>query len=198
MSQFSGKFVVRLPSALHRNLSETARQQGLSLNQVCLTLLQADASDKRGTDAPLWQREAEKILKQLKKKFGAGLLGLVAFGSQVRGEATKHSDLDLLIVLEEKFPIKRGIYEWWDSTVQWKGSIREISPHFVHLATSPERATGLWYEIAMFHKIIFEKGRKISGLIKELIQSVERGEISRSFSNGHPYWIKEEPCKTGP
>jgi antitoxin HicB len=35
----SGQFVVRLPPALHRALTERARDQGVSLNQLVVALL---------------------------------------------------------------------------------------------------------------------------------------------------------------
>ena len=192
MSSHSGKFVLRVSPFLHQRLAEKAQQQHVSLNQVCVSMLQESLSEKSKTVLPPWQKPAEEILKQMKKKFREDLLGLVVFGSQVRGDATKHSDLDLLVVLDENVPIKRGLYAWWDSVVTWKGNIKEINPHFVHLSPSPQQATGLWYEIAMFHKIIFEKGKQISVFIEELILSMEQGKISRSVSNGHPYWIKED------
>src|SRR5438874_1755331 len=37
--EYSGKFVVRLPRSLHRQLAEEAERQGVSLNQHVLTLL---------------------------------------------------------------------------------------------------------------------------------------------------------------
>jgi antitoxin HicB len=38
-SIFSGKFVVRIPASLHRELVETARKENMSLNQLVLHLL---------------------------------------------------------------------------------------------------------------------------------------------------------------
>lgn len=37
--EFSGKFVLRVPRTLHRQLVETAEVEGVSLNQLCSTLL---------------------------------------------------------------------------------------------------------------------------------------------------------------
>lgn len=37
--EFSGKFNVRLPKSLHRNLAELAEEEGVSLNQLVVTLL---------------------------------------------------------------------------------------------------------------------------------------------------------------
>jgi antitoxin HicB len=38
-NQYSGKFVVRLPRALHRRLAESAECEGISLNQYVVSLL---------------------------------------------------------------------------------------------------------------------------------------------------------------
>jgi hypothetical protein len=36
---YSGRFVVRIPKSLHRQLAETAASESVSLNQLVLTLL---------------------------------------------------------------------------------------------------------------------------------------------------------------
>lgn len=40
-SDYSGKFVLRLPRSLHRSLAESAAQEGVSLNQYASTILAA-------------------------------------------------------------------------------------------------------------------------------------------------------------
>lgn len=35
----TGTVVIRMPAALHKALSQTAAQQGVSLNQLCVALL---------------------------------------------------------------------------------------------------------------------------------------------------------------
>jgi predicted RNase H-like HicB family nuclease len=37
--EYSGKFVLRIPKSLHRKLSDLAREEGISLNQIVVTLL---------------------------------------------------------------------------------------------------------------------------------------------------------------
>jgi len=44
---FSGKFVLRVPKALHQNLVENAQRNGVSLNQYCMSLL----SQRTGIDS---------------------------------------------------------------------------------------------------------------------------------------------------
>ena len=39
LDDYSGQFKLRLPKSLHRDLSEQARAEGISMNQYCLYLL---------------------------------------------------------------------------------------------------------------------------------------------------------------
>ena len=43
MEEYSGKFIVRIPRSLHRNLVRAARREGVSLNQYVANLLAAGA-----------------------------------------------------------------------------------------------------------------------------------------------------------
>lgn len=45
--QFSGKFNVRVPKSLHRSLSELAEEEGVSLNQLIVTMLSGDVARAR-------------------------------------------------------------------------------------------------------------------------------------------------------
>ena len=46
----------------------------------------------------------EQFVAQLREKTGQDILFLVAFGSKIRGEGQKDSDLDLLVVVQKKTP----------------------------------------------------------------------------------------------
>lgn len=69
----------------------TARQPEMGLR----TLLPSRRRDLRLTAA------AEQWLPEITKRLVDGFqpVGIVLFGSQARGEATRHSDIDLLVVL---------------------------------------------------------------------------------------------------
>ena len=41
MEEYTGKFIVRIPKSLHRNLVHAARREGVSLNQYVTSLLSA-------------------------------------------------------------------------------------------------------------------------------------------------------------
>lgn len=45
--EYSGRFVIRLPKYLHRQLAERAEREGVSLNQFAVTLLSSAASSYR-------------------------------------------------------------------------------------------------------------------------------------------------------
>ena len=45
---YSGQFKLRIPKALHRDLAEHSREEGISMNQYCLYLLtKNDAAYRR-------------------------------------------------------------------------------------------------------------------------------------------------------
>ena len=39
MNEYSGQFKLRIPKALHRQLAEHSKAEGISMNQYCLFLL---------------------------------------------------------------------------------------------------------------------------------------------------------------
>lgn len=51
---YSGKFVLRVPKWLHRTLDKTARQEGISLNQLAVSLLSRGVADKT-SEVASWQ-----------------------------------------------------------------------------------------------------------------------------------------------
>jgi len=42
----------------------------------------------------------DKIIKEIEKQFGTGLVSVVLFGSQARGTADRYSDIDLIVIAE--------------------------------------------------------------------------------------------------
>lgn len=128
------------------------------------------------------------MLPLLKKQFGAHLVAVAAFGSQVSGEATADSDLDLLIVLKPLDPITRSLYAWWDRNVAKKRFT--INPHFVHLTSNVENPGSLWFEIALNHEILFEKNQALQAKLTGIQGLISSGKVSRKWSYGHPYWIR--------
>ncbi|MDA8219127.1 MAG: toxin-antitoxin system HicB family antitoxin, partial [Dehalococcoidales bacterium] len=51
IGKFSGKFVLRVPRSLHRQLAMRARAEGVSMNQLCSVLLQKALSEEKTFNA---------------------------------------------------------------------------------------------------------------------------------------------------
>lgn len=194
--------MVRLDPSLHEKLASYASGRELSLNQACVYFLKQGLVHSRNISAE--EKEFRKASAILKRHFGSSLLGVVLFGSRVQGGATDQSDWDLLIVLGEDIPIRRSLYSWWDALRLRSGqaSIKidfksgPVNPHFVHLPQEATSAGGLWLEVALHHKIIYEKGRKLSGELQKIFQAIQKGEVIRHFSNGHPYWVRRQDAQS--
>ena len=53
-SGYSGQFKLRMPKSLHRDLSQHAKQEGISMNQYCLYLLTKNDSQYIRTRKGTW------------------------------------------------------------------------------------------------------------------------------------------------
>lgn len=186
----SGKFVLRAAPRLHKRLSQAAHIQNLSLNRLCINLLENGLSQKNTTDPlPPFQAPLKPVTQRLEELFAENLLGVIAFGSRVSGGATENSDLDLLIVLADAVPISRSLYLKWDDQVPEPLPF-EISPHFVHLPVSPLDSSGLWFEVGMAYHVVWERGSSISGWLAKIKDLIAEDAVRRYSLSGHPYWIK--------
>lgn len=185
----SGKFVIRIGASFHQRLSSEARRRSCSLNQVCIDLLEKglERQAKEGENFPF----LDSTIKKLRGQFGDALEGVVIFGSRVTGRAMNTSDLDLLVVLSSKIALTRSLYRWWDETISIPVSIT-VNPHFVHLPVSVEEAGGLWLEMAVGHRVIWEKKRVLSQVLAALKDRISRDDVRRYWSHGLPYWIRRE------
>lgn len=105
----SGTFVLRLDPALHAVLRKDAATAGASLNEWCGRLLGAPGGAGLGAST--------EIVMAIRARFGANLLGIVAYGSFTRGELAVGSDIDLLVVLEDEGKITRALDQPWEGGV---------------------------------------------------------------------------------
>jgi antitoxin HicB len=67
--KYSGKFIVRLPRSLHRELVETAEREGVSLNMFVSTVLgkavgQANPLNKKEYPQPYAQPREKRLLNE--------------------------------------------------------------------------------------------------------------------------------------
>lgn len=70
---YSGKFVVRLPRSLHRQLAEAAEREGVSLNQfVNVALARAVERSRPSVAYPIVEKDSQFAAKERKAKYRAG------------------------------------------------------------------------------------------------------------------------------
>ncbi|NOZ78061.1 MAG: toxin-antitoxin system HicB family antitoxin [Acidobacteria bacterium] len=197
----SGKFLLRMDPGLHAALSAAAAAAGISLNEYCIRKLAAPA----GNIAEV--REAGAIVRRAASLFGAQLIAVAAFGSWARGEqrapasppgsgATAArdteggSDADVLVVLEPSIAIERGLYRMWDEEPLRLDTL-PVAPHFVHLPEDPERAGGLWAEVALDGIVLFERSLRLSRMLGKVRRAIVAGTILRKEAGGQTYWVRE-------
>jgi predicted nucleotidyltransferase len=177
----TGQLLLRIAPGLHAALREAARESGLSLNEYCARKLAAPVgaltSVAEGTDAV---RRAAALC-------GPNLVAVVAFGSWARGELMDGSDVDVLIVVEERVPLTRDLYRQWDAEpVRWHG--RPVDAHFVHLPAAEARVAGVWGEAALDGVVLFERGLRVSARLAAVRRDIAAGHIVRRIAHGQPYW----------
>lgn len=68
---YSGKFVVRLPRSLHRQLAETAEREGVSLNQFINVALAQSVGHASALAYPIAKQASHFAVKEKKLKFAA-------------------------------------------------------------------------------------------------------------------------------
>lgn len=178
----SGRFVLRLSGGLHAALRAAARDAGVSLNDYCARKLALPAADPASPGATVVVERAAALV-------GEHLVGVVAYGSWVRGDATAASDVDVLIVLHADAPLTRALYRRWDAEpVTWDR--RPVEPHFVRLRRGSAPATGLWAEAALDGVVLFERGFAVSKRLAAVRRDIVAGRLVRRLAHGQPYWAE--------
>lgn len=178
----SGRFVLRMPPALHAALHGAARESGLSLNTYCVRRLAAAGS---GVAA---DQDAAALLTRARAVVGDALAAVVLHGSWVRGEAGPASDVDALLVVEPRLALTRALYRAWDAKpVTWRG--RRVDPHFVHPAAD-EAFSGLWAEVALDGAVLFDREWMLSAWLARVRRAMADGRLVRRVVHGQPYWTE--------
>jgi predicted nucleotidyltransferase len=179
----SGRFVLRIDPGLHAALRRAAAEAGLSLNDYCARRLASPGADAASLPG------AAAAVARAGGLFGADLVGVAAFGSWARGEATSGSDVDVLVVLEATVPLTRQLYREWDGgPVDWSG--RPIEPHFLHLPTPDRTGAGIWAEVALDGIVLFERGLRLSRCLAGVRGDIAAGRLVRRLVHGQPYWTE--------
>jgi len=178
----SGRFLLRLPRALHAALRRAAREAGLSLNDYCARRLAAPVPSSGHADLAAVVDRASDLL-------GPSLVGIVAYGSWARGEPTDHSDVDLLVVVDAEFPLTRQAYRAWDAQpLTVDGRPAEV--HLVRLPGPSAQVTGIWAEAAIDGHVVVERGFVLSTRLASVRRALLGGRLQRRSVHGQPYWTE--------
>ena len=183
-------FLLRAPVALMKKLSVRARKQGMSLNQLCLDLLAKADSDVCESNKG-FALEGSASFGQFTKfaidtilpAFGPDLCGVILYGSYARGEYRQSSDIDLLVVLNNKIPIERDLYSRIPDTLIEN---RQVSAMIVNLPNNPR---GIWLDVAIDGLVLFDKVGEVSRFLAKTRSLILNGEMKREIAHGIPYWV---------
>ena len=179
----SGRFVLRIDPGLHAVLRRAAGEAGLSLNDYCARRLAFPGADVAALPG------AGAVVARAAGLFGADLVGVAAFGSWARGDATSGSDVDVLVVLEATVPLTRQLYREWDGRpIEWSG--RPIEPHFLHLPTPERTGAGIWAEVALDGIVLFARDRRLPAFLSKVRRDIAARRIVRRIVQGQPYWVQ--------
>jgi hypothetical protein len=177
----SGRFLLRLPEHVHARLQAEARRLGLSLNEYCSRRLSVPGP------ALLVEDGARGAVARCFDLFASNLVGVVAYGSFVRGDAAGTSDVDLLVVADRAVQLTRNLYREWDAApVAWSG--RTVDPHFIHLPGDAPGTPGAWSEAAIDGVVLFERDGAVTRHLAAVRGDISAGRIVRRFVHGQPYW----------
>jgi len=190
MNQPSGKFVIRMPAALHAQLRDEAMRTGQSLNRLCVGKLGANVPSSGDIRQACQSPISVDFLERVIRHWQGELVGLVLFGSSARGDATADSDIDLMLVMRPRVKIARDLYRRWDEFCRGEQCPGRISPHFVTLPGSVREAGGLWYEVALDGIPLWEIDRQVSRFLGCIRETMGHGKIQRRMLHGSPYWIR--------
>lgn len=193
----SGRFILRIPPALHLRLKQEAARRGASLNEACRQLLDAGLeSGAQSEDSDLQPRDrapSRWVSRLAAPAARLGVLGIVLFGSRARGEATAASDTDLLLVLPVGQRPSRELYAKWDEAVRalprHDPTGGQLEPHFAALPAHAEGAGSLWFEIALDGVVLWDSSGELERRLRELRDHIAAGRAVRKFAHGQPYWI---------
>jgi uncharacterized protein len=175
----SGRFVLRLPPALHAELRDAARRSGLSLNEYCVRALSAPGTDPAGPGGAIAARAVAH--------FGPDLVGVLLFGSWARGEATATSDIDALVVVEPSRPITRALYREWDR-IALEHDGHPVEAHLVGMPAPGGTPGTLWLEAALDGVVVLDRDGRIARHLGRVRRDIAAGGRVRRRVHGQPYW----------
>lgn len=175
----SGKFVIRMAPSMHEAIRARAEREGVSLNKMSQRLIQEGL--RACQELP---QEQAQIIAKAKELYGDSFTGLVLFGSAARGEAGETSDVDLLLVLDEKIPLRRDLYRAWHAEF---GEM--ISLHIVAMAQDAASAGSIWLECALDGKVLYDLDGRVTRMLVAIRDLIVSGKVIRKVTHGQGYWV---------
>ena len=174
--------MLRIDPELHLSLREAARTAGTSLNEYC--------ARKLAVPGGLMDPAASEVVNRAGAILGESLVGVLVFGSWARGDDSPASDLDVLLIADDRVAIARELYRLWDAgpPLEWNGC--RVEPHFVHLPSEEAAVSGLWAEAATDGIVIHEREFEVSRRLVTIRRRILRGELSLHMAHGQPYWAR--------
>lgn len=170
----ASRFLLRIDPALYQRLREQAKRLGVSLNQYLVERLDGDPTHNE--------------LAILRRVWGKNLIGVIQFGSSVRGEMRADSDIDLLLVMSSQVAIDRNLYRKWDTEIASNIDPR-YSPQFSAYPASFDKLSGLWLEVGLEGIVLEDTQGQLQQALSQIRDRIASGEYRRSVSHGHPYWV---------
>lgn len=180
----SGRFLLRIDPQLHAELRRAAERAGLSLNEYCARCLRAPGSDMAAVEG------AVEAVERALHLVGDSLLGVLVFGSWARREADADSDVDLLLVIDDRVELDRDLYRRWDALppILWHG--RPVEPHFVHLPAPDDPPSSLWAEVAVDGIVLHDGDLSVSAHLNGVRRAIADGRLVRKTTHGQSYWVR--------
>lgn len=143
------------------------------------------------------ERAVQAYAEALKAHFGNRLVSLVLFGSVARGEATPHSDIDMLIVVSGLPPgrlARQRLLEPVDQVVdpllaelREQGIWTDLSP----VLKTPEEArriTPLYFDMVEDARILYDRDGFFAAVLDELRAAFRRLGAKRRRLGRIRYW----------
>lgn len=175
----SGRFLLRVAPELHARLRAEAEQAGLSFNAYCAQRLAEPGRTESAPGAAV-QTRATRLL-------GESLVGIIVYGSFVRGTAARDSDVDVLVVVEPGTDVTRALYRAWDAEpLAWQG--RRLDVHIAALPSAADAIASLWAEIAIEGVVLSDREYRIARYLAEVRRRIAAGTMERGMAHGQPYW----------
>ena len=148
-----------------------------------------------------------KLLDALRDVYGDKLVSLVVYGSVARGDARRDSDLDVLIIVDDKLPRSRleriktylkaedKILDLLDKLID-EGYAIEISP-IIKSVEEAKYTSPLYLDMVEDAVIIYDKNNFFQQILLKLKKKLEELGAERIWIGRKWYWRLKKDYKFG-